>query len=303
MPDGSVRTVHPFHVSLKGHETAVLFRDDEDYDSAVKILCVCAKRKNVIVVMYAAVSNHCHACVLAANQSDADDFGTEVKRMISMHFSFRHGKSEVMQRIDVQALPLEDDWHVRNTLAYIPRNALDNGGNVTEYEWSGFRAMFSDTNISGRPVSMLTKRESERIMHTGDKLTDTKWLLDDNGRLIAKSWCDCDYLEQAFENDVAFFYRLMGSVNPVQMHEILIDSPKRVMNDSEYCKHVNEICQKWYKTDLQNITIDKKIRLASFLSRTTRTSVNQLSRTLELPRETTEQAIKTKRKATQDNAE
>lgn len=291
IPCGDIRTVHPFHISLEGHETAILFRDDEDYDSAVKILCVCARRKNVIVIIYAVVSNHCHAAILAASHSDAYDFGTEVKKMISMHFSFRYGKSEIMQHIDIQAIPLYDDWHVRNTLAYIPRNALDNGGNVTEYKWSGFKAVFRDAPLAGRPVSSLTKRESEKIMHTGDKLKDTSWLLDDDGYLIAESWCDNQYLEQAFENDAAFFFRLIGGVDPAQMHEILIDNPKRRMNDSEYFKYVSELCGKWYKTDIDNITIDKKKRLATVLFRTTRTSVPQLARALGLSREETEKAI------------
>ena len=32
LPDGSSKRVEPYHVCLKGLETAVLCRDDEDYD-------------------------------------------------------------------------------------------------------------------------------------------------------------------------------------------------------------------------------------------------------------------------------
>ena len=71
MPDGQVIYLWPFHVSLEGLETVVLCRDEEDYDAMVKILCVCAKRKNVIIVIYAAVSNHCHIAVLAAIPYDS----------------------------------------------------------------------------------------------------------------------------------------------------------------------------------------------------------------------------------------
>ena len=291
LPNGDVRLTHPFHVSLKGLEQAVLFRDDDDYDAAVKILCVCAKRNNVIVIIYSVVSNHCHAGVLAANYADAYEFAIEVKRMISMHFSFRHGKSGIMQQVDVQAIPLTDDWHVRNALAYIPRNAMDNGGNVTEYEWTGFRGMFSKDEPTGRRVAFLTTRESEQIMHTGDNLTDTDWLLDEDGHLIARSWCDHEYLEQAFENDPSFFYRLIGSVSPAQMNEILIENPRKRVNDSEFVKIVNETCLKWYKTDIKDITTDKKLRIASLLYRTTRTSVPQLSRALEVPRDKIATAI------------
>ena len=58
LPDGSIRQLYPFHISMEGLETAILCRDDMDYDAMVKILCIAARRKNVIVVIYAVVSNH-----------------------------------------------------------------------------------------------------------------------------------------------------------------------------------------------------------------------------------------------------
>ena len=54
LPDGTVRQLHPFHISMEGLETAVLCRDDADYDAIVKILCVAARRKKVLVIIYAA---------------------------------------------------------------------------------------------------------------------------------------------------------------------------------------------------------------------------------------------------------
>lgn len=35
LPDGTVRQLHPFHISMEGLETAVLCRDDADYDAMV----------------------------------------------------------------------------------------------------------------------------------------------------------------------------------------------------------------------------------------------------------------------------
>ena len=300
LPDGNWQQVFPFHVSLEGHQTAVLFRDDEDYDAAVKILCVCAKRMNVIVIIYAVVSNHCHAAILADSQVQAYNYGLEVKRMISMHYSFRYGKTMVMRNVDVQAIPLDSDGYVRNALAYIPRNALDNGCNINEYTWSGYRAMFSQTPIHGRPVSSLTKRESEAIMRTGDQLAGVKWLLDEKGRLIPRSWCDYQYLEQAFENDSAYFLRMIGGVNSAQMHELLIENPRVRLPDTEYIKYANDVSIKWFKQDIQELAIDKKLRLASYLSRITCTSVPQLSRTLGLPRDKTANAVGKKRPTVSD---
>ena len=143
---------------MEGLERAILCRDEEDYDAMVKILCVSARRKNVLLVIYAVVSNHCHAVVLARYQQDADDYGEEVKRMAAMWFSRKYGESGVLKGTDVKAICLDSDWYVRSALAYVPRNALDNGCNVNEYPWSGYQAMFSQDvskRVNVRPVSSL----------------------------------------------------------------------------------------------------------------------------------------------------
>ena len=72
LPDGSLRKVFPFHVSLEGMAQLALCRDEEDYDMMVKYTFICARRKNVIVVIYIAMSNHGHATILACSQEDAD---------------------------------------------------------------------------------------------------------------------------------------------------------------------------------------------------------------------------------------
>ena len=166
LPSGKVVRVHPFHVCLKGTESSVLCRDEEDYDVMVKIIAVASKRKDVIVVIYTVVSNHSHAIVLASSQSDAFAFGEEIKRVYSMWFSHKYGEKGIMRRIQTSALWLYNDWYVRNALAYVPRNAMDNGCSVDEYRWSGYSAMFrSGSAPSGRRVSGLTRREKERILH------------------------------------------------------------------------------------------------------------------------------------------
>lgn len=273
---------------MEGLERAILCRDEEDYDAMVKILCVSARRKNVLLVIYAVVSNHCHAVVLARYQQDADDYGEEVKRMAAMWFSRKYGESGVLKGTDVKAICLDSDWYVRSALAYVPRNALDNGCNVNEYPWSGYRAMFSkdvSERVSARPVSSLHRDEMRRIMHTGDKLKDVPWLLDDSGRLIPSSICDSAYLEQAFGNDQSFFLKTIGSLNPAEMNQKLIDNPRMRLTDSEFYKHTAAVSLRWFKVELSRLSLEQKARLIPYISRTMKTSVPQLARTFGLDRD------------------
>ena len=280
LPDGQNSLVQPFHVCLKGLENAILCKDDEDYDAMVKVICVCSKRKNVIVIIYGAVSNHCHVAVLAKSRQNADSYAKEIKRMYSMHFQKKYKVKGILRRIEIKAISLDTDQHVRNTLAYIPKNAMDNGSSVYEYPWTGFRAMFSGISDpeDTRPVSQLSFREKVSIMHTGDKLTGVDWLLDSQDHLLPSSFCDKEYLEQAFNHDAAFFLRLVGGVNSAQMKHELEEKPYQMQSDSEYYKTVNELCKKWFMTEIPDLSEAQKIRILPYLFRTTKTTERQLAR-------------------------
>lgn len=122
-------------------------------------------------------------------------------------------------------------------------------------------------------------------MHTGDPLSNVSWRLDVDGRLIPASFCDHEYLEQAFENDQAFFLKTLGGQNPAEMRQKLIESPRKMQVDSEFYKSVNDISQRWYQTDLADLSLERKTRLLPYLKRTMKTTPSQLARTMGPNRE------------------
>ena len=290
LPDGSIRNVQPFHVCLEGLEKAVMCHDDKDYDAFVKIICVAARRKNVIVVIYAVVSNHSHATVLACCQEDADAYGEEVKKMASMWVSGRYGERKLLRRTDMKAPCLDSDRYVRNTLAYVPRNALDNGCNVNEYRWSGYRAMFRRKNARGDPgpvrdVGGMTRREQRALFHTGDDLSGVPWLVDGDGCLVPESFCDTGYLEQAFNHDQAYFLRTIGEVNVAEMRQRLVDGPRTLRLDDEVWKDAEAEAERWFGKKLSDLSRIQKTRLIPYFNRTRKTTVRQLARVFGLERE------------------
>lgn len=289
MPDGRIVSVQPFHVSLEGLKSAIICREEEDYDAVEKILCICSHRKNVLIVIHAIVSNHAHIAILAESLANAQAYSGEVKRMIAMWGRNKYGDKQLMKGVDANAIGLDNNWHIRNALAYIPRNAMDNGCNVNEYRWSGYRAMFSrKPYLEGdgvRKVASLNKREREAIMHTCDKLNDVEWLIDRNNRLVPESFCDSSYLEQVFEGDQAFFLKTIGGQNSAEMKHCLIDQPRTMMPDTEFFKAVNDISIRWFQMGLSEIPLEKKIRLLPYAKKTMKTSIPQLARVFGLSRE------------------
>ena len=286
LPDGTVRKLQPFHVCIKGLEDALLCRDDDDYDAMVKIICVSAWRHNVIVIIYTVLSNHCHIAVLAERQEAAQAYGNDIKKVYSMWHTRKYAERNILKRIDLKALWLDTDWYVRNVLAYIPRNALDNGQNVNDYKWSGYRAMFKEETPKNLiKVSTLSSREKERIMHTGDKLSGVPWLINDAGELEPGSFCDSLYLEQVFNNEQSFFMKTIGNVNVVEMQYNLEERPYIMLPDSELFKSVEDLAQKWFGKTIDALSQEQKNRLIPFLWRTRKTTTKQLARVLGIPPE------------------
>ena len=286
LPCGDIAYALPFHMSLEGHETAVLCRDDEDYDVMVKVICTCAWRKNVRVIIYVVVANHCHVAILARSQREADEFAQEVKRVYAMWFSHKYGENNILRKIDVQAVCLENTWHLRNALAYIPRNALDNGCDVQNYKWSGFKAMFSRSGLDGFVrVSDLKKKQREQILHARDYFRNTPWRIDADGCLVPESICESWYLEQVFDNDQAFFLKTVGGQDSAQMKYELVDKPRKMQRDTDLYNNLNDLSHRWFGPDLTKLPLDKKIRMVTYASRTNKTNAAQLARVISLPRD------------------
>lgn len=290
LPDGTIAKVFPFHVSLEGHETRILCRDDADYDTFVKIICVCARRRNVILVIYAVVSNHAHCVILATDQGAANAFAAEVKRIYPMYFSRKYSDQSVMKGVDVSAIYLYSDYYLRNAIAYVVRNAMDNGaGSIQTYRWTGFRGIFCggipDNSKETYRVSGLSRREKRAVMHTDDDLSDVPWLLNEHLELEPATICDWRYVEKAFLNDQSYFLRMIGGVNTAEMQSSLIDAPRVRRSDTDFLNAVNDISGRWFQKPVHELPLDKRARLLKYVSNCYRTDSAQLARAFEFGRE------------------
>lgn len=290
LPNSTITKVYPFHVSLEGSESRILCREESDYDAFVKIISVCARRKNVILVIYAVVSNHIHCVVLAPSQNDADGFASEVKRMYPMYYCRKYSDRSILKGVAVSAIYLYSDYYLRNAIAYVVRNAMDNGAkSIQLYKWTGYRALFCEGKSANvlrwARVSELSRRDKRAIMHTDDDLSDVPWLLNGNNELEPSTTCDWRYAEKAFMNDQSFFLRLVGGVNTAEMQSSLIDGPRIKRPDTIFLNTVNDISQRWFAKDVRNLTPEKKARLLMYVKHSYRTDPSQLARVFELQRD------------------
>ena len=284
LPDGSVCKVFPFHISLEGMESVLLCRDAEDYDTMIKYFHVCCWVNNVLVIINIAMSNHGHASVLARDYDSANRAGEAVKKNYSQYLSWKYGEKRTLIRADVNVQYLDSDWYVRNTLAYIPRNALDAGSSVEEYPWSSYRAMFSSSQGDryARQVSSLSRRDKESLLHTHSDLSGVPWLLDREGRLDPASACDRQYLESAFNHDQAYFLKTIGTVNCAEMYQKLVSGPRQRQKDDTFYRILADTADRWFHKTIPELTPEMKARLVPYVFRCYKTSPKQLARCLRL---------------------
>ena len=294
MPEGTISKVFPFHISLEGLENNLLCREEEDYDVVEKMLFVSAWEANCIVVIHIIMSNHGHACVLARAWENAYSLSESLKKRCSMFIADKYNEHNVLSRTSACVQLLDSDWYIRNTLAYIPRNAKDTGQRIEDYPWSGYRGMFvgGKTTDGIRKVAALTRREKESLFHTHVNLNRVPWLLDRNGHLVPASCCDWEYLESAFNHDETFFLKTIGSVNTAEMEQKLVHNLRERQTDSAFILTVNDLSGRWFQKTPAELTLEQKTRLLPYLYRSYRTSVSQLARCMKEDPVTVERIIR-----------
>ena len=299
LPSGRPAWVRPFHISLEGLESATICRDEEDYDAMVKHIFTCARRNDVLVVIYAVVSNHSHEVVLAAGKEEAEKFANDLKKVHSMWIRRKYGEYGILRRVGADISPIETITHARNALAYVPRNAMDNGAkNIAGYKWTGYRAMFCEGKAPEGliPVSSLTTRASEKLLHTGDDVSRMSWLLNVRGEIEPASACDWRYLEMIFNHDPSFFMRKIGDVNVTQMKYDLKAAGKYKMTDAEFLKTAEEYAMAWYKEHLFEMSHDTKARFLQYLGKKVRLTIPQVARCMQMDRDVVSVLLERKRK-------
>ena len=298
LPDGSIGTLFPFHISFEGMESVLMCRDEEDYDVLQKTFYVCTWKENIYVVSDVEMSNHGHMVVLARSFSYACKAAVAIKKNYSQYFSRKYREHNSLMRSDVKVIYLDSDRYLRNALAYVPRNALDACSDIGSYRWSSYRAMFSSLSKGlGTPVSQMSRREKEAVFHTHAYLDGTTWEVDASGFLIPQTACMHAYAERAFFNDQAYFLRTVGSINCGEMEQKLILGPRTWRNDSEMRKAAEELVRNWFESDLSSISLEKKARILPYLYHNYKTSVAQLARCIGLTKEETERFLQVKKRA------
>lgn len=288
LPDGRLARVMPFHISLEGLDSELICRDEKDYDMMVKHIFLCARKQNLLVIIYAVVSNHAHIAVLGENKEIAEKYSSDLKKRHSMWLRSRYGAYKVLRDSESYIAAIDTLPYARNVLAYIPRNAIDNFvGNISDYKWTGFRGMFCNGEIKvGKIlVSSLSKSKQRTLFHTKDSLDDVQWYINEDGQLEPASTCDWKYLERIYNHDQSYFLKMIGLVNVNEMEYGISVAKSIKMTDSEFLKTADEYAVRWYGSEVSRLSPALKAKMLGYLKRILRLSVPQVARCFGMDRD------------------
>lgn len=296
LPNGKTARVYPFHISLEGLESNLLCRDDEDYDVVEKFMFISAWTSNTLIVIHIVMSNHGHMSILAPSWEEARKTAEVLKQKCAMYIADKYGEHNVLLGTKADVQLLDNDWYVRNTLAYIPRNVVELGIRVEDYPWCSYRAMFARgvSSAGVKQVAALSRREKEALLHTHANLSRVPWQLDADGHLVPVTCCDWQYLESAFSGDQAFFLKSIGTVNCAEMEQKLVQNLRTRRKDSEFLVIVEDLCSRWFQKKPFELTPEQKTRLLPYIYHSYSTSAAQLARCLRMDRAEVERIISRK---------
>lgn len=263
LPCGRLAHVLPYHVCTKGLEDRVLLKDEEDFRVANNYVPISAARANVVVLAHIGLSTHDHNIVLAENYADAEMFADSLKMSKSRYLQTKYGTSAgpFLKGVECRPIPIKDRRYLRNAICYTFRNANDMGHTVDDYKWSSFRSVFNNRPLPENLICAedLSVRQFRKLFRTRDKFEGSPWLIDNDGVLEPKTYCDWRYVERLFGNDQNFFFKVLGMTDTAQVEHDLIVLPSMSMSCAELLREIENRCQSRYGKALTTLTTSQKI--------------------------------------------
>lgn len=195
-------------------ENGLWFRDDSDFKVAMNYVAIqAACCPDVDILAFILMSNHVHF-VLYGRLMDVERFICQFKRRYSQYFRNRHGVQSFLRRnkVDIRPVNYVDD-SLRRAIAYVQMNCV--AANIclhpSQYQWGTGNSFFTQSRLSGRPISDLSERARERILRSNCDCLPKDWILSEDGYIYPQSYIDIRTVETVYRTPRRMNYFLSSS--------------------------------------------------------------------------------------------
>ncbi len=272
-----------YFVTTEHLKSGVWFRDEDDFKAGMNFVAIVADAAGVNVLAFILMSNHVHF-VLECSRNKAEEFINDFKKRYSMYYQRRYGVKEFLKanKYTIQEVRLDDESAERS-IAYTLMNCV--AANLClqcgQYPWGTGDIYFNKTPLKGVPLSSLSIRKQQRLLHSYHRLRGS-YLLGDEEYILPASFVKVSFVEQVFRTPKRFNYFLLNSSKAKL--RLLTDNNYPSFRDQTIIASVPDLCQSlFHKTSIQELTQNQKSELLKQLQRRFSTDLGQLARVTGIP--------------------
>ncbi len=271
----------PFvHLCTKPLENELLFRTEEELDTALNLLAVAAFETECKILAFALMSNHMHF-ILEGQRPVCEAFYENYQsRLVKLHRL--EGRSSVYLAATPSFIPINNLRQLRDEIVYVIRNPFVDRTrvNLFSYRWCSGYLYFNgllDLMIEGESASELPILKRRAFKHERNADIDPRIMIH-KGVVLPSCFVDYERVEQFFENARQFVHWTLKNV------ESQLDIAKRIgekffLDDNDLWNVVFRMCRETYKVEKPGeLSHENKVRLANTLKREYNASNAQIAR-------------------------
>lgn len=272
-----------YHICTEGRKDNVIFKDDEDYVSAMNYIAISCVERKMNLLAFCVMSNHLHF-ILQSDYITAKKFIAIVKRRCSLKLGRKYAEKCIFSTKGHpnSIIKISDAEYLKSAIAYVLRNPLKHVGTfIWVYPWSSLEAYFNGKLYFKSQLNGNSKRKNSKILHSHFEASKTSLAINHAGYISPKEFVDFKQVESIFKTSRAMLYSLNKDKDAEL--EISMSSRKPVVSDNEILTKLPSILRNNFGvTSVDMIPIEQKLSLIETLRKLFNSSPKQIARILRI---------------------
>ena len=277
-----------YHICTKGTKDRVLFKDNDDYISAMNYVAISCIEHDITLLAFCIMSNHLHFIVWS-DFTNAKKFIISIKRRCSLKHWHKYNEQKIFsgRKHPVSIIEICDMDYLKSAIAYVLRNPFKGFGElIWKYPWSSFDAYFNGIAVHENYKNDLkdnSRRANARILHSNFQAKETTLSVGNLGFIPPKEYVAYKRVESIFVSPKAMMYFLNKDIDNEMELELTSKRNKLVMNDNKILNMLPSILEVNYGVQsIDALDIRQRLAIAGILQKRFNSSTKQIARLLQI---------------------